>query len=80
MARLPLAAAIHFAVASAAYRAGYRAAQPADQGTRGTSTLDVITVTAQKRTENLQDVPISIQVLGNEKLRELQRHRASTTT
>jgi outer membrane receptor protein involved in Fe transport len=30
-----------------------------------------IVVTAQKRTENLQDVPISIQVLGDTKLQEL---------
>ena len=33
--------------------------------------LDTATVTAQKRTENLQDVPISIQVLGNQKLTEM---------
>ncbi|MBF7011266.1 TonB-dependent receptor [Novosphingobium resinovorum] len=32
----------------------------------------VILVTAQKRTENLQDVPIAITALGGEKLRELQ--------
>ena len=70
VARLPLVAAIQFAVASAAYAQGAAPQQP-DQGTPGTSTLDVITVTSQKRTENLQDVPISIQVLGNEKLREL---------
>ena len=33
--------------------------------------LDTITVTAQKRTEDVQKVPISIQVLGKEKLDEL---------
>jgi outer membrane receptor protein involved in Fe transport len=33
--------------------------------------LEEIIVTAQKRTENLQDVPISIQALGNETLKEL---------
>ena len=32
--------------------------------------LDTVTVTAQKRTENLQVVPISVQVLGNQKLTE----------
>lgn len=69
-ARLPLAAAIHFAVASAAYAQGAPPEEP-DQPANDPSTLDVITVTSQKRTENLQDVPISIQVLGSEKLREL---------
>jgi outer membrane receptor protein involved in Fe transport len=34
--------------------------------------LEEITVTAQKRTEDLQKVPISIQVLGGERLAELQ--------
>jgi outer membrane receptor protein involved in Fe transport len=33
-------------------------------------TLGTITVTSQKRTENLQKVPISIQVLGEEKLKQ----------
>jgi outer membrane receptor protein involved in Fe transport len=33
--------------------------------------LEEIVVTAQKRSENLQDVPISIQALGNEALTEL---------
>lgn len=41
-------------------------AQPAEE--QG----DVIIVTAQKRNENLQDVPIAITALGNEKLKELQ--------
>jgi outer membrane receptor protein involved in Fe transport len=34
--------------------------------------LEEIVVTAQKRTESLQDVPISIQALGTERLTELQ--------
>ena len=33
--------------------------------------LEEIIVTAQKRTQNLQDVPISVQVLGNQQLEEL---------
>jgi len=33
--------------------------------------LDEVVVTAQKRAENMQDVPISIDALGNEKLEEL---------
>src|SRR4051812_15872581 len=40
------------------------AAQPTDEG-------DVIIVTAQKRTENLQNVPISIQALGTQQLEDL---------
>ncbi|MDZ4730644.1 MAG: TonB-dependent receptor [Xanthomonadales bacterium] len=36
------------------------------------SALEEVVVTAQKRTENLQDVPVSIQVLGNEQLENLQ--------
>ena len=34
-------------------------------------TLEEVIVTAQKRTENLQDVPVSIQALGTQKLDEL---------
>src|ERR1041384_5062692 len=34
--------------------------------------LEEVVVTAQKRSENLQDVPISIQALGSEKLDQLQ--------
>src|ERR1700742_3154425 len=41
-------------------------------GPEETGTLEEITVTAQKRTEDLQKVPISLQVLGGEKLAELQ--------
>jgi outer membrane receptor protein involved in Fe transport len=33
--------------------------------------LEEVVVTAQKRAENLQDVPISIQSLGNQALKEL---------
>jgi len=34
--------------------------------------LEEVVVTAQKRSENLQDVPISIQALGTERLESLQ--------
>src|SRR5580658_6803557 len=40
-------------------------------GETDTNTLEEVVVTAQKKVENLQDVPISIQALGNEKLEEL---------
>ena len=39
--------------------------------TSDVATLEEVVVTAQKRTENLQDVPISIQALGTQKLEEL---------
>jgi outer membrane receptor protein involved in Fe transport len=45
--------------------------QPAAPAPNRTATLEAVTVTAQKRTENLQKVPISIQVLGTEQLEEL---------
>ena len=37
-----------------------------------TTTLEEVVVTAQKRSEDLQKVPISLQVLGGEKLEQLQ--------
>jgi outer membrane receptor protein involved in Fe transport len=47
-------------------------AHAADNATEESGGLEEITVTAQKRTEDLQKVPISIQVLGGERLQELQ--------
>ncbi len=65
---LPLASAVLVAI-PAAYA---QQAQPAPQaGTGETGGLEQIVVTAQKRTENLQDVPVSIQALDTEKLAEL---------
>lgn len=65
-APLPLAAAVWLAMAGPAL------AQDATADAQKTAaTLDAVTVTAQKRTENLQEVPISLQVLGNEKLQQL---------
>lgn len=74
LTRLPLAAAICLAMASPAFAqdAGQTQAPattpPAEQKA---ATLESVIVTAQKRTENLQKVPVSIQVLGTEKLEEL---------
>lgn len=62
LARLPLAAAISLAISTGAWAQGSDEAAP---------TLDAVTVTSQKRSENLQKVPISIQVLGAEQLDEL---------
>src|ERR1700686_5360981 len=59
-AGMPLASAI---LASG----GAYAATEAEQGT-----LEEVVVTAQKRSEDLQKVPISLQVLSGEKLEQLQ--------
>jgi outer membrane receptor protein involved in Fe transport len=50
--------------------AGLSYAAPADE-TEASDTIAEITVTAQRRTENLQDVPISIQALTAESLTQL---------
>jgi outer membrane receptor protein involved in Fe transport len=61
--RTPIAAGVVLAIASPALLA---------QQSEG---IEEITVTAQKRAENLQDVPISIQALGGEALEELNAMR-----
>ena len=81
--RMPLAAAIYLAFGSIAWAqsAPQDPATAPGQATTGettpdatttekTTTLDAITVTSQKRVENLQKVPISVQVLGETKLRQ----------
>src|SRR2546423_12346453 len=48
------------------------AAEPATGGSEaGTGALEEITVTAQRRTENIQDVPISMQALTAQALQQL---------
>jgi iron complex outermembrane recepter protein len=71
-ARLPLTAAIYLALSSVSMASADAPApeQQADSEDKK-AILDKVTVTAQKRTENLQEVPISIQVLGNQKLTEM---------
>jgi outer membrane receptor protein involved in Fe transport len=59
LSRTPVATAVLLALGSAPLLAQ-------DQ-----TTLGEVIVTAQKRTESLQDVPISIDALGQEKLEEL---------
>lgn len=63
LARGALATAIVFAISTSAW------AQ--QSGSEEAPVLEAVTVTAQKRSENLQKVPISIQVLGTEQLDEL---------
>jgi iron complex outermembrane receptor protein len=60
---LPVASALLASVHGA-----YAADAAADQSAAG---LEEVVVTAQKRTENLQNVPVSIQTLNTEKLEEL---------
>ncbi len=80
MARMPLAVAIYLAISSAAFaQASDPAATPDQPGPAAkntahaeprTATLGEVTVTAQKRKENLQKVPISMAVLSNLKLEQ----------
>ena len=58
--RTPIAAGVVLALAS-----------PALMAQEDTFAIEEVVVTAQKRSENLQDVPISIQALGGEALEEL---------
>jgi len=70
MTRMPLAVAIYFAISSAALAQTDPQADQPNAQKQGTATLPTVTVTAQKRAENLQKVPISIQVLSNTKLKQ----------
>ncbi|MEY2114156.1 MULTISPECIES: TonB-dependent receptor [Rhodanobacter] len=73
LVRLPLAAAICLAMAAPAFAqdTGQAEASNAPAAKPKTTTLSVVNVTAQKRTENLQKVPISIGVLENDQLEAL---------
>ena len=68
LVRMPLTAAIYVAFGSMALAGGAMAQETEDSA----PSLETITVTAQKRTENLQDVPISMNVIGAQQLDELQ--------
>ena len=70
--RLPLAVAVAMASSSMAFApmAWAQSADPPATQDKAARTLDTITVTAQKREENLQKVPISLQVLGNRQLEQ----------
>lgn len=76
LTRVPLAVAICFAMAAPAMAQDTsQAAAPAAGATTASkprvATLGSVTVTAQKRTEDVQKVPISMQVLGSEKIEQL---------
>ena len=74
LGRLPLAVAVYMACQGMAFAQDAPAqstdAQP-PPAQQQAPTLETITVTAQKREEDLQKVPISIQAIGNQ---DLERH------
>ncbi len=72
LSRMPLAAAICVAIAAPAFAQDVGTTSPTTPPkNQKVAELSTVTVTAQKRTENLQKVPISIQVLGTEKIEQL---------
>jgi iron complex outermembrane receptor protein len=66
VSRAPMPRLLALAVALALSPAAV--AQTADETTDEATTLDAVQVTAQRRVENVQDVPMAITVLGGEKL------------
>ncbi|WP_024890785.1 TonB-dependent receptor [Luteimonas huabeiensis] len=66
-----LGLAIAFGLSTLAANAQEPAAPAAGQRTDAT-TLDSITVTARRRTESLQDVPVAVSAFGEEQLKDLQ--------
>lgn len=70
-AQLPLRRAVRLMPLAPLLLAGYAEAQEAPQGL-SSGRLEEIIVTAQKREESLQNVPISVQALGTEKLEQLK--------
>ena len=74
LVRLPLATAICLAMAAPAVAQDTGQSPPPETTSAAkqkTTTLGVVTVTAQKRTENLQKVPISMDVLATDQLEAL---------
>ena len=59
------------AIAAAPAAAAQGAAAPAEQNGQREGGVPAIIVTAQKRTQDLQDVPISVSAIGEEQLDEL---------
>src|SRR5690606_26389822 len=62
----PLAVAIALLLPSAAF--AQDAPEPAPDAVRQAATLDTVEVTAQRRVENVQDVPVSISTVDTEQL------------
>lgn len=70
--KIPLAAAVALVLSAPVWAQDAAPDTPAPQAQKDsqTRTLQTVTVTAQKREENLQKVPISLQVLGNTQLEQ----------
>jgi iron complex outermembrane recepter protein len=68
--QLPLASAISAILAGGAPMVVHAQAAPATQAS-SPDTLEEVTVTAQKVTENLQNVPVSIEAIGTQKIEQL---------
>ncbi len=69
--RLPLVAAIYLSMATMAWaQEAPTEPAPTPPAGKGAKTLGTVTVTAQKREENLQKVPISIQAIGQQQLEQ----------
>ena len=68
--RMPLAVAIYLAMGSVALAQEAPATTTTDNADQKAVTLGTVTVTAQKREENLQKVPVSIQAIGQVQLEQ----------
>jgi iron complex outermembrane recepter protein len=68
--QLPLASAISAILAGGAPMVVHAQTAPATQAS-SPDTLEEVTVTAQKVTENLQNVPVSIEAIGTQKIEQL---------
>ena len=68
---LPTPSSLSLAIAAALYGAAAVYGSPAQAATAVSDSLEEITVTARKRTENLQDVPQSIDVFTSKDLQNL---------
>lgn len=70
--RKPLFNAISMAITASVMSATAAAPVMADQVDDENFALEEVIVTAAKRTQSLQDIPVSVQVLGNQQLQDLQ--------